>query len=335
MHNWWGNIQFENPEMLLLLWLVPIAGSWYAAFYGQRYPTLRMSTIEFIDQEVSWRILLRKTLPIWRSFAFIALVLALARPQKKLQEEKIVADGIDIGLVMDLSSSMLAQDFEPNRLEASKRVASEFVDKRLYDRIGLAVFSGEALTQCPLTTDHLVLKEFLSNLQCGMLEDGTAIGMGLATAINRLKDSETKSKVVILLTDGVNNGGYIKPLTAAEIAREFKVKVYTIGVGTTGNVITPVDRGLDGEYIYGPSRVEIDETLLNQIAEMTDGRYFRATSTESLEQIYDEIDQLEKTEIEVTVINNYSEEFFRFAFLGLLFIVLELTLRYTVLRTIP
>ena len=235
----------------------------------------------------------------------------------------------------DLSSSMLAQDFKPDRLEVSKRVAADFVEKREYDRIGLSVFSGEAFTQCPLTTDHRIVKEFLASLRCGILDDGTAIGMGLATGVNRLKESDAKSKVVILLTDGVNNAGYIKPLTASEIAREFEVKVYTIGVGSTGDALTPVSRRSDGRYIFGLARVEIDEDLLQQIADMTGGKYFRATSAESLERIYAEIDQLEKTEIEVTTIKRYSEEFHRFALGGLILLLLELLLRYTVFKTIP
>jgi len=197
------------------------------------------------------------------------------------------------------------------------------------------VFSGEAFTQCPLTTDHGVVKDFLSSLKCGMLQDGTAIGMGLATAVNRLKDSEVKSKVVILLTDGVNNTGYIKPMTAAEIAREYEVKVYTVGVGSTGDALTPISRRSNGQYIFGMSRVEIDEALLTEIAEMTGGKYFRATSAQSLVRIYDEIDRLEKTEIDVTSIKRYSEEFHWFAIAGLIFLFLEILLRYTLFKTIP
>lgn len=329
------NISFVNPAFLWLLLLLPLIGLWYYFNYKKRYAELYVPTLESIADTPSLRGRLRAMLPILRALAFIMLVIALARPQQVLKEEEIKAEGIDIALVMDLSSSMLAQDFKPDRLEVSKRVAGEFVDKREFDRIGLAVFAGEAFTQCPLTTDHRVVKEFLSNLKCGILEDGTAIGMGLATAVNRLKDSPAKSKVVILLTDGVNNAGYVKPITAAEIAREFNVKVYTIGVGSTGDALTPVSRRSDGRYIFGLARVEIDEALLGQIAEMTGGKYFRATSVESLERIYAEIDQLEKTEIEVTTLKRYSEEFYRFAFLGLLFLVIELLLRYTVLRVIP
>ena len=281
----WSNIQFVNPEAFLLLLLIPAVGFWYYKRRKQYYATIKMSSLQSIAGIRSWRGRLRSLLPFFRALSCIALVIAIARPQEVLKEEEVTADGIDIALVMDLSSSMLAQDFKPDRLEVSKRVAGDFVDKRKYDRIGLSVFAGESFTQCPLTTDHRVLKEFLAGLRCGLLTDGTAIGMGLATAVNRLKDSEAKSKVVILLTDGVNNAGYVKPITAAEIAREFDVKVYTIGVGSTGDALTPVSRRSDGKYIFGLARVEIDEALLTQIAEMTGGRYFRATSTQALERI--------------------------------------------------
>ena len=330
-----NNITFVNPEFLILLLLLPIVGVWYYFRHKERYATLTMSSLEVFQSGGSIRGKLRALLPILRTVAFIVLVIALARPQETLKQEEIKAEGIDIVLVMDLSSSMLAQDFKPDRLQVSKAVASEFVDKRAYDRIGLAVFAGESFTQCPLTTDHGVVKDFLDKLQCGILEDGTAIGEGLATAVNRLKDSEAKSKVVILLTDGDNNAGYIKPMTAAEIAREFEVKVYTIGVGSRGKALAPVSRRSDGKYIFGLASVQIDESLLKEIAKMTGGRYFRADSAQKLENIYAEIDKLEKTEIEVTAIKRYSEEFHRFAFWGLIFLFFEILLRYTVFRTIP
>ena len=333
--SWTESYQFVNPGFFILLLALPLLAVWYVRTHAKRYASMRMSSLKALEGMHSIRGRLRALLPILRGIAFIALIIALARPQRILKEEEIKAEGIDIALVMDLSSSMLAQDFKPDRLEVSKRVAGDFVDKREFDRISLAVFAGEAFTQCPLTTDHRIVQEFLAGLKCGILEDGTAIGMGLATAVNRLKDSEAESKVVILLTDGVNNAGYVKPLTAAEIAREFNVKVYTIGVGTTGDALTPVSRRSDGRYIFGLARVEIDENLLRELAEMTGGKYFRATSEESLEQIYAEIDQLEKTEIEVTSIRRYTEEFHHFAFWGLIFLILEITLRYTVLRTIP
>ncbi len=330
-----SNIQFVNPEFFLLLLLLPLVGYWYLRRRRRHYAALRMPSLESVRGMRSWRGRLRVALPALRALAFAALVVAMARPQEVLREEEVDAEGIDIMLVIDLSSSMLAQDFKPDRLEVSKRVAAEFIDKRRYDRIGLAVFAGEAFAQCPLTTDHRVLKNFLANLQCGALEDGTAIGMGLATAVHHLEDSEAKSKVVILLTDGVNNAGYINPLMAAQIAQKVGVKAYTIGVGSTGDALTPVSRRSDGRYIFGLARVEIDEDLLKDIASMTEGEYFRATSPESLQRIYDKIDQLEKTKIEVAVFKSYSEAFHPFVFWGLVLLLLEALLRYTVLRTIP
>ncbi|MEL6635986.1 MAG: VWA domain-containing protein [Bacteroidota bacterium] len=329
------NITFLNPEAFLLLLLVPLVGGWYYWRRRERYVHLKLSSLRALDGVQSLRGRLRSMLPLLRALAFIALVIALARPQEILKEEEVNAEGIDILLVMDLSSSMLAQDFRPDRLEVSKRVAAEFVDKREYDRIGLAVFAGEAFTQCPLTTDHRVLKDFLAQLECGTLQDGTAIGDGLATAINRLKESVAKSKVVILLTDGDNNAGYVQPLMASEIAREFEIKVYTIGVGSRGKARAPVSRSADGRYIFGLATVQIDEELLQDIAEETGGKYFRATNEQSLEQIYAEIDRLEKTKIEVTTLRRYSEEFYRFAYWGMLLLLLELLLRYTFLRSIP
>ena len=330
-----GSFRFLHGGLLLLLLIIPILVFWYMRNRKTLYPSLRMSTLQPIQGMVTWRGRLRGLLPLFRVLSLILFIIALARPQQILKEEDIKAEGIDIFLVMDLSNSMLAQDFKPNRLEVSKDVALEFVDKRAYDRIGLSVFSGEAFTQCPLTTDHRVVKEFLRNLSVNMLsEQGTAIGMGLASAINRLKNSESKSKVAILLTDGVNNAGYIMPETATEIAKEFGVKVYTIGVGTNGRTLAPISQKGNGEYIYNYVRVEIDEALLQQIARETGGQYFRATTSESLAQIYEQIDQLEKTEIEVTTIKRYSEEFPRFLIWGLLFLLLEMTLRYTVLRTV-
>ena len=329
-----NNITFLHPWFFLLLLLLPAVAYYYYTQRDERHGSFKLPTLEAVRGTGSWKAVLQKWLPLLRALAFIALVFALARPQLTLKEENVTADGIDIFLVIDLSSSMLAQDFKPDRLEVSKRVAANFVDKRPYDRIGLAVFAGEAFTQCPLTTDHRVLKDFISGLRCGMLEDGTAIGMGLATAVNRIKDSGAKSKVVILLTDGVNNAGYVKPLTAAEIAKEFEVKVYTIGVGTEGQALSPVSRRSDGRYEFGLTRVEIDEDLLTQIAEMTGGKYFRATNEKRLELIYAEIDRLEKTEIEVTTIKRYSEEFYRFIWIAMGLLLAEMLLRFTVLRSV-
>ncbi|MEM1326692.1 MAG: VWA domain-containing protein [Bacteroidota bacterium] len=331
----WQGIQFVHPAFFLLLLLLPIIAWQLWRNRQRREVRLKMSSLAALSDVVSWRGRLRVVLPILRALAFISLIVALARPQTMLEEREVKAEGIDIVLVMDLSSSMLAQDFKPDRLEVSKSVASEFVSKREYDRIGLVAFAGEAFTQSPLTSEHGIIQVSLSELECGILEDGTAIGMGLSTAINRLKESDAKSKVVILLTDGDNNAGYIKPITAAEIAQEFGVKVYTIGVGTVGNAYAPVGRLPGNRYRFGLVTVKIDEVLLRQISEMTGGQYFRATDNESLQRIYNEIDQLEKTEIETTVIKNYSDKFHIFVLLALCFITLETLLRYTVLRVIP
>lgn len=262
-------------------------------------------------------------------------VIAMARPQSEHSEEVVKGEGIDIFLVMDLSSSMLARDFEPDRLSVSKKVAVDFVSHRTYDRIGLAVFAGESYTQCPLTNDHDVLNEYLEGLECGALEDGTAIGMGLAAAVNRLKDSDAKSKVVVLLTDGVNNAGYIRPSTAAGLAKEFGIKVYTIGVGSYGQALSPVRRRPNGDYMFGITNVEIDEDLLRQIAEETGGKYYRAVSEESLQEVYNEIDRLEKTEVEIIVYKRYQELYYWPLVAGFLLLSLLFLLRSTLVRTLP
>lgn len=329
-----GGWQMAHPWFLSLLVFLPLLGWFYARNIKKRYSSIRIPSLGGLNTS-SIRTRLRPFLPIFRAIAFTLLVISLARPQKMLKEENITAEGIDIALAMDLSSSMLAQDFQPNRLEVSKRVARDFVAKRPYDRVGVVVFAGEAYTQCPLTTDHNILDFFLAKLECGLLRDGTAIGMGLATAVNRLQDSEAKSKVIILLTDGVNNTGYQSPELAARLAKELAIKVYTIGVGSIGETLIPVSRSNDGRYIFDIARVEIDEELLQQIAEMTGGKYFRAQDAESLERIYQSIDELEKTKIEVTTIKRYSEEYHYFMFWGLLFLLLELVLRYTWLRSAP
>lgn len=327
-------LHFVDPAFFLLLLLIPaLAYYWY--WRKDRFATLRMSSLAAFGGQQSLRGRLIILLPILRTLAFICLVIALARPRVNLQEEEINAEGIDIIMAVDLSSSMLAKDFKPDRLGASKVVAAEFIEKRPYDRIGLTVFAAESYTKCPVTTDHRVMKQFLSELECGVLEDGTAIGMGLATAVKALAESKAKSKVVILLTDGVNNAGYVQPTLAAEIAKTFKIKVYTIGVGSMTDALTPIGRRGDGEYIFGFAPVKIDEALLQDIAEMTEGKYFRATNETSLKAIYKEIDELEKTKLEMTVIRRHREEFFRFAFWAMFFIGLEILLRYTVFRMIP
>ncbi|HLF64794.1 MAG TPA: VWA domain-containing protein [Saprospiraceae bacterium] len=330
-----SGVPFADPYWLLLLWVIPVMIYWHAWKGKKAEVHIGMPDLKRLYFYRGWRARLDPVLTILKYLSLAALIVAMARPQKTLKEETVKAEGIDIFLVMDLSSSMLAKDFNPDRLEVSKRVAIEFVEKRPYDRIGLAVFAGESFTQCPLTTDHRVVKDFLASLQCGVLQDGTAIGMGLAAGVNRLKDSDARSKVIILLTDGVNNAGYIQPLTAAEVAKEFDVRVYTIGIGTRGDALAPMSRREDGRYVFGMTRVEIDEGLMKEIAMMTGGQYFRATSAESLERIYAEIDRLEKTEMEVSVFNRYSEEYYKWLIAGMIGLGLYFILKWTVLRRIP
>ena len=329
------NIEFSSPYWLLLLAIIPLMLLYKYYSKRQEIEPMTFSTLESISGLYSWKEKAIKYLPTLRYLTLAALMLAMARPQQTLKEEVVKAEGIDIILAMDLSSSMLAKDFNPDRLTVSKEVAAKFVDKRVYDRIGLVVFAGDSFTQTPLTTDHNILKDFLANIECGMLDDGTAIGMGLATATNRLKGSKSKSKVIILLTDGVNNAGYIKPLTAAEIAKEYDMKIYTIGVGTTGAALTPVNRRNDGKFVFGMSKVNIDEKLLSEISKMTGGRYFRATDEAMLNSIYDEIDQLEKTEMEVNVFKRYKDIFRIPLMLAFGLLLLEFILRQTILRTLP
>lgn len=329
------NIEFSSPYWLLLLAIIPLMLLYKYYSKRQEIEPMTFSTLESISGLYSWKEKAIKYLPILRYLALAALMLAMARPQQTLKEEVVKAEGIDIILAMDLSSSMLAKDFDPDRLTVSKEVAAKFVDKRVYDRIGLVVFAGDSFTQTPLTTDHNILKDFLANIECGMLDDGTAIGTGLATATNRLKNSKSKSKVIILLTDGVNNAGYIKPLTAAEIAEEYDMKIYTIGVGTTGAALTPVNRRNDGKFVFGMSKVNIDEKLLSEISKMTGGRYFRATDEAMLNSIYDEIDQLEKTEMEVNVFKRYKDIFRIPLILAFGLLLLEFILRQSILRTLP
>ncbi len=333
-----NNIYFLHPWFFLLIPVIIGAFFWFYIRRASYFPRLNMSSLQGVEGISTLRSKLGLLSPILRFLSLIALVFAMARPQSVLQEEEVKAEGIDIVLVMDLSSSMLAQDFKPDRLWVSKAVAGDFVRGRKYDRIGLTAFAGEAYTQAPLTTDHSVILDFLNpedGLRIGRLEDGTAIGMGLATAVNRLKDSEAKSKVVILLTDGVNNTGYVKPIDAAEIAKQYNVKVYTIGVGSNGDAYTPSTRNARGQFRFSLNRVEIDEELLRNISKMTDGRYFRALDEESLQRIYASIDQLEKTEIEVSVLKRYQDKFYVFALIGLICLFLEMILKYTLLRSIP
>lgn len=328
------NLHFVSPWWFLGLLVLPLMIWWQFFTAKNQDPSLGMSDISAISTVSGWKEKIFRYLPVLQIVAVGLIILALTKPQLTLTEEKVKADAIDIMMVMDLSSSMLSKDFDPDRLEVSKKVAREFVEKRIHDRIGLVVFSGEAFTQCPLTTDHNIVIDFLNSLQVGILQDGTAIGMGLATAVNRLKDSESKSKIIILLTDGVNNAGYINPNTAAEIAKEYKVKVYTIAVGSIGQALSPVNRMSNGEYMFAMASVEIDTELLQRISEMTDGKYFRAIDRASLEKIYAEIDTLEKTEIEINVFKRYKDEYLKFLLPALFLLLVYWGSKNTIFRTL-
>jgi Ca-activated chloride channel homolog len=292
-----------------------------------------MSSVRSFSGTRSWKNLLLHLPFLLRILAIGSLIIALARPQIRNDQELVNGQGIDIVLCLDISGSMLAQDFTPNRMEAAKNVASEFIDNRPADRIGLVIFSGESFTMCPLTTDRSVLKSQLYSVESGLLEDGTAIGSGLATGVERLRSSPSKSKVIILLTDGENNGGLIDPNTAKEIAKSVGVRVYTIGVGTEGYAPVPVQT--PGGVVMQREKVSIDEKLLTQIANETGGKYFRAKDNESLRNIYTSIDKLEKSRIEITMLKKFNEEFFPFALAAAAFLLLEYVLRFTVFKKFP
>ncbi|MFN7014957.1 MAG: vWA domain-containing protein, partial [Bacteroidia bacterium] len=266
---------------------------------------------------------------------YSCLILVLARPQSRSSWKDVKAEGIDIMLCMDISHSMLAKDFDPNRLESAKEVAKEFIDSRPNDRIGLVVFSGEAFLQCPLTTDHAVLKNIITDVRTGQMADGTAIGLGLADAVSHVKESTAKSKVVILLSDGVNNVGEIAPLTAGEIAKTFGVKIYSVGVGTTGKALTPVYIYPNGHVEFDYMDVESDEAVMTKISDMTGGQYFRATDNKSLRKVYSEIDRMEKSVFNETNYSNKAERFFAFAIAAAIALLFEFILKHTIFKTLP
>lgn len=333
--SWIGiDIIFQSPWMLLLLIGVPylLWKNW-----RQELPksALIFSSMELLPMITTWKVKTFRYAYYLRFVALTCLILAIARPVLPLKEELIEAESIEIAMVIDLSSSMLAQDFQPDRLEASKEVAKEFIGNRPYDLFSIIAFAAESYTLSPLTSDRDILKKMIDDLQCGMLEDGTAIGMGLANAINRLKDGKASSKIVVLLTDGVSNIGYIQPLTAASMAMELDIKVYTIGIGSMGEALSPVSRRADGRYIYGYTRVEIDEDLLREISKMTGGKYFRATDNLELRQIYNEIDRLEKTKIDLTVIKTFKDLYHWFLLAGLVLIFIEQLIREMILKPLP
>jgi Ca-activated chloride channel family protein len=328
------HITFAHPQFFLLLLVIPFLLFWYYTQKQKKQSTMILSTLKDISNlAMPLKVKYKGVLNILRLLSFLFLTIALARPQNSKVNESINSEGLDIVMSMDISGSMLAQDFKPNRIEAAKKVAQEFIENRPTDRIGLVIFSGESFTQCPLTTDQNVLKEQLLNVKSGLLEDGTAIGMGLATAVERLRNSKTKTKVIILLTDGVNNSGLIDPITALEIAKAYKIRVYTIGVGSEGSAPYPV-KDQFGQTSIQQMPVQIDEALMQRISRETGGKYFRATNNNSLNRIYNDIDKLEKTKIEINSYKRYSELFFPYAFLALFCIMLELVLRYTYFRSI-
>ena len=325
---------FLNPKYLyLLLLLIPLI-AWYVIRLSRTQASFKLaSTSAFKNMKPGLRVYMRH-LPFLLRVASIALIIiVIARPQSVNSWEETETQGIDIVLALDVSGSMLSQDLQPDRLQAAKKVPSEFVVDRKNDNIGLVVFAGESFTQCPLTTDHKVLLNLLNDIEFGIIEDGTAIGLGLATSVNRLKDSESDSRVVILLTDGTNNSGQIAPLTAADLARSYGIRVYTVGVGTTGMAPTPVQTPFGIRMQNMP--VDIDEKTLTEIAVMTGGQYFRAQDTEGLRQVYDEIDEMEKYLISVQNVTQRKEVFLPFALIALALLLVELLLRRTWLRNIP
>lgn len=312
-----SRFSFAHRELLGLFAVLPLAAALQAWRERRRSGLTRLSTLSsHLGGRTSLKAWL-KPMPMAMSLAGAGLlVIALARPQSHDTREDVHQEGIDIVIAMDISGSMLAKDLKPDRLDAAKRTGSRFIDARPNDRLGLVVYEGEAFTQCPLTTDHATLKQSLAEARSGLIEGGTAVGMGLATAVNRLRESEAKSKVVVLLTDGVNNTGSVQPIDAAHIAEALGVRVYTIGVGTRGKALSPVARYPDGRYRFEYVDVEIDEATMTEIARLTGGKYFRATDEKRLRAIYDEIDQLERTRIEVEQFTSRKEEFHPFALLG-------------------
>jgi Ca-activated chloride channel family protein len=327
-------MEFANQGYLYLLLIIPAIGLWYWYRYMKDSANVQLSNTEGVERtRRSMKQYLYFSLYVLRVLAIGLMIIALARPQTTTSRQDVTIEGIDIVIALDVSGSMLAMDLQPDRLEAAKEVATEFIAGRQNDRFGLVIFSGETFTQCPLTTDHSVVMNLFKDIKSGMINDGTAIGDGLATAVTRLKESTAVSKVIILLTDGVNNMGSLDPLSSAEIAKIYGIRVYAIGVGTEGTAPYPVQTpfGVQTQYV----EVKIDEKLLQQVAAMTDGKYFRATSNKKLREIYGEIDKLEKSKIDVTEFRKKKEEFFPFALLAFLLITLEIALRNTYFKSSP
>ena len=327
------NIVFANPEFFWLLLLLPLMLLWYWFWNKKSQANVTFSTTIAFKKTKSWSDALYHLLFVLRMIAIALIVVALARPQTHSENAKTkITDGIDIVMAIDVSASMLSQDLKPNRFEALKKVASQFVKDRPNDRIGLVIYAGESYTKTPVTTDKSIILNALSEITYGQIEDGTAIGMGLATAVNRLKESKAKSRVIILLTDGVNNTGFIDPQTAAGLAAEYGIKVYTVGIGTNGMALSPYALNADGSIIYRMQQVDIDEPLMKKIAQVTKGRYFRATNNQKLQQIYDEINQMETTKIEEFKYTEVDEKFRWWVLVAGVLLLLEFVLKHTLLR---
>lgn len=336
MFDFFNDITFANKELRWLFLVIPVIIAWYIFKNKSLTAEVKTSSIEgFKGVKSSYKQYLRHLLIILRLATLSCLILVLMRPQSRSSYKDVKTEGIDIVMALDISTSMLAKDFKPNRLEAAEELATDFIDSRPNDRIGLVIFAGESFTQCPLTSDHDVIKNLFSGIKLGMLADGTAIGNGLATSVTRIKDSKSKSKVVILLTDGVNNQGSVAPLTAAEIAKAFGIRVYTIGLGTTGKALSFAGVYPDGSYAYEYADVVIDEKTMTEIADMTGGKYFRATGNEKLKDIYKEIDRMEKTIFEEKNFTNKSEHFLPFAITAAILLLIEFILKNTILKSIP
>lgn len=330
-----ASITYASPWAFWLMIIPVLMLAWFIWRFSTAFADLRFSHTGGVFSYRSIRGTLKQFLPLLRIATVVLLIVALARPQERNSQQKIKSEGISLMLALDISTSMLAQDFKPDRLDAAKEVSTDFIRQRPNDRIGLVVFSGESFTQCPITADHDVLIEQLIKVQTGMVDDGTAIGMGLGTAVNRLVKHESKSKVIILLTDGVNNAGFVDPLTAADAAREFGVRVYTIGVGKQGKAYAPYARDpYSGKLIYDYVDVQIDEKLLQQIAVNTGGKYFRANNDQALKNIFNEIDKMEKTKMEITAFERKAERYQIFVLIATGLFLLEVLLRYTILRSV-
>ena len=329
------NLVFKNPEFLWLLLLIPLIIFFMYYFRFKKVSNLKISSFDNFKTK-SFKSKLYPLLNTLRIISIVLVIIALSRPQEISNSSRTkTSSGIDIVIAVDISSSMLAQDLKPNRLEALKSVASEFINDRINDRIGLVIYAGESYTKTPVTSDKEVVINSLTEISFdGIIDDGTAIGMGLATSVNRLKDSKAKSKVIILLTDGVNNSGFIDPSTAADLASTYGIKTYTIGLGTNGNARAPVALNPNGSFRFGITKVEIDEDLLNEVADKTGGKYFRATDNRKLEEIYEEINKLEKTEVEEIKYSDIDEKYRPFALLAFVLISLELFLKYVIFRSV-